>query len=174
MKAKLVTPVIAAITLFFGATAMADVGHGKEDIGQPGVASAVTRTVDVEMGDIFFMPKNIDVKPGETIRFVLRNKGALLHEFNIGCCRSCGAPKRNGEHVPEWNAYTHRVRENDGQHGSQHGRDEDGWNGTQRPEQHADRARSNKGIDLDLQQYNWTSICLQRARSLPVWDGRSI
>jgi uncharacterized cupredoxin-like copper-binding protein len=21
---------------------------------------------------------------------------------------------------------------------------------------------------------NWTSICLQRARSLPVWDGRSI
>ena len=84
MKAKLVTPVIAAITLFFGATAMADVGHGKEDIGQPGVASAVTRTVDVEMGDIFFMPKNIDVKPGETIRFVLRNKGALLHEFNIG------------------------------------------------------------------------------------------
>jgi uncharacterized cupredoxin-like copper-binding protein len=105
MKAKLVTPVIAAITLFFGATAMASVGHGKEDIGQPGVASAVTRTVDVEMGDIFFKPKNIDVKPGETIRFVLRNKAR--------CCTSSISAKpllmqrtkRNGEHVPERNAY---------------------------------------------------------------------
>ncbi len=54
MKTKLITPVIAAITLLFGATAMASAGHGKEDIGQPGVASEVTRTVDVEMGDIFF------------------------------------------------------------------------------------------------------------------------
>lgn len=84
MKAKLVTPVIAAITLLFGATAMASAGHGKEDIGQPGVASQVTRTVEVEMGDIFFKPESIDVKPGETIRFVLRNDGSLLHEFNIG------------------------------------------------------------------------------------------
>ena len=84
MKNKLITPVIAAITLLFGATAMASAGHGKEDIGQPGVASEVTRTVDVEMGDIFFKTKNIDVKPGETVRFVLHNKGALLHEFNIG------------------------------------------------------------------------------------------
>ena len=84
MKTKLITPVIAAITLLLGATAMASVGHGKEDIGQPGVASEVTRTVDVEMGDIFFKTKSIDVKPGETVRFVLHNKGALLHEFNIG------------------------------------------------------------------------------------------
>ena len=84
MKTKLITPVIAAITLLLGATAMASVGHGKEDIGQPGVASEVTRTVDVEMGDIFFKTKSVDVKPGETVRFVLHNKGALLHEFNIG------------------------------------------------------------------------------------------
>ena len=84
MKAKLVIPGIAAITLFFGATAMASAGHGKEDIGQPGVASEVTRTVEVGMGDIFFKPESIDVKPGETIRFVLRNEGSLLHEFNIG------------------------------------------------------------------------------------------
>ncbi|WP_207291428.1 hypothetical protein, partial [Pseudomonas sp. DP16D-T1] len=28
--------------------------------------------------------KAIDVKPGETIRFILRNEGSLLHEFNIG------------------------------------------------------------------------------------------
>ena len=84
MKNKLITPVIAAITLIFGATAIASVGHGKEDIGQPGVSSKVTRTVEVEMGDVFFKPKSIDVKPGETVRFVLRNEGSLLHEFNIG------------------------------------------------------------------------------------------
>src|SRR3546814_7443888 len=33
---------------------------------------------------LFRSPKNIDVKPGETVRFVLRNEGSLLHEFNIG------------------------------------------------------------------------------------------
>jgi uncharacterized cupredoxin-like copper-binding protein len=98
MKAKLVTPVIAAITLLFGATAMASAGHGKEDIGQPGVASEVTRTVEVEMGDIFFKPESIDVKPGETIRFVLRNDGSLLHEFNIGKAAAHAA------HQKKWQA----------------------------------------------------------------------
>ncbi|WDG77672.1 plastocyanin/azurin family copper-binding protein [Pseudomonas chlororaphis] len=83
MKAKLVTPGIAAVTLLFGATTMGSAGNGKENIGQPGVASEVTRTVDVEMGDIFFKPKSINVKPGETLRFILRNEGSLVHEFNI-------------------------------------------------------------------------------------------
>ena len=95
MKAKLITPVIAAITLIFGATAIASVGHGKEDIGQPGVSSKVTRTVEVEMGDVFFKPKSIDVKPGETVRFVLRNEGSLLHEF--GGERDITMQAANGE-----------------------------------------------------------------------------
>ncbi|WP_454864729.1 cupredoxin domain-containing protein [Pseudomonas rhizophila] len=84
MNAKFVSPVIAVMTLFFGATAMASADHGKDDIGRPGASADVTRTVEVKMGDISFEPKNIDVKPGETVRFVLRNEGSLLHEFNIG------------------------------------------------------------------------------------------
>ncbi|MHC8351679.1 cupredoxin domain-containing protein [Pseudomonas sp. RT4P38] len=84
MKAKFAIPVCAAIALFLGSTAIASVGHGKDDIGQPGAAAEVTRTIEVKMGDISFVPKNIDVKPGETVRFVLRNEGSLLHEFNIG------------------------------------------------------------------------------------------
>lgn len=84
MNAKLAIPLIAAVTLSFGAAAMASEGHGKEDIGQPGTKSQVTRTVEVKMGDVFFDAKAIDVKPGETIRFILRNEGSLLHEFNIG------------------------------------------------------------------------------------------
>lgn len=84
MNAKFVSPVIAVMALFFGATAMASVDHGKDDIGRPGASADVTRTVEVKMGDISFEPKKIDVKPGETVRFVLRNEGSLLHEFNIG------------------------------------------------------------------------------------------
>lgn len=84
MKAKFAIPVIAAITLLLGSTAMASVGHGKDDSGQPGASADVTRTIEMKMGDIFFEHKNIDVKPGETVRFVLRNEGSLLHEFNIG------------------------------------------------------------------------------------------
>ncbi|MDF5988277.1 plastocyanin/azurin family copper-binding protein [Pseudomonas aeruginosa] len=36
------------------------------------------------MDDINYSQKTIDVKPGETVRFVLKNEGALMHEFNIG------------------------------------------------------------------------------------------
>ncbi len=36
------------------------------------------------MGDMSFTPKAIDIKAGETVRFVLVNKGQLLHEFNLG------------------------------------------------------------------------------------------
>jgi uncharacterized cupredoxin-like copper-binding protein len=50
------------------------------------------------MNDMSFTPKAIEVKAGETVRFVLVNKGQLLHEFNLGdaamhantsrkCCR---------------------------------------------------------------------------------------
>jgi len=38
----------------------------------------------VVMGDMSFDPKTIEVKAGETVRFVLVNKGQLLHEFNLG------------------------------------------------------------------------------------------
>ena len=84
MKAKFATPLIAVMVLLLGTSAMASVGHGKDDTGQLGAAADVNRTIEVRMGDIFFVPENISVKPGETVRFVLRNEGSLLHEFNIG------------------------------------------------------------------------------------------
>ena len=52
--------------------------------GQPALAASATRTVQVEMTDIAFTPKSMDIKAGETVRFVLINKGQLLHEFNLG------------------------------------------------------------------------------------------
>lgn len=60
-------------------------GHGQgASIGSPGNASAVDRTVEIEAGDIYFKPDSLEIKPGETVRFVIHNEGKLLHEFNIG------------------------------------------------------------------------------------------
>ncbi len=43
------------------------------------------RTIEVAMtDDMRFTPDRIEVRQGETIRFVVRNKGKLLHEMVIG------------------------------------------------------------------------------------------
>ena len=43
------------------------------------------RTVEIRMGDdMRFRPERIEVREGETIRFVVRNRGKLLHEMVIG------------------------------------------------------------------------------------------
>jgi uncharacterized cupredoxin-like copper-binding protein len=59
-------------------------GHG-EAIGKPGIASKATRTVKVDMSDgMRFTPSSIDVKQGETVRFVVTNSGKLKHELVLG------------------------------------------------------------------------------------------
>ena len=53
--------------------------------GVAGDAKQVKRTVEVTMSDnMRFVPDKIDVRQGETIKFVLKNQGALLHEYVIG------------------------------------------------------------------------------------------
>ena len=39
------------------------------------------------MTDNLYSPENIEVKKGETVRFVLKNKGEFVHEFNIGTAK---------------------------------------------------------------------------------------
>lgn len=53
-------------------------------IGEPAKATAATRVVQVTLIDNAFEPDSVKVKAGETVRFVLINKGQLLHEFNLG------------------------------------------------------------------------------------------
>lgn len=53
-------------------------------IGAPGNSADVARTVTVVMTDNRFEPAVISVKKGQTIRFVISNKGEFVHEFNIG------------------------------------------------------------------------------------------
>ena len=57
----------------------------QKDWGIAGDASNVKRTVAVTMLDSMrFSPDEIVVKPGETLRFVVRNTGKQMHEFVIG------------------------------------------------------------------------------------------
>lgn len=59
--------------------------HAPDAIGKPGVAKQVNRTVNVEMTDAMrFVPADVTVQQGETIRFIVRNTGALRHEFVLG------------------------------------------------------------------------------------------
>ena len=52
--------------------------------GMPGDAANVSRTVLIIAKDNKFNLKKIQVKDGETIRFVIKNKGNLVHEMTIG------------------------------------------------------------------------------------------
>ncbi|MDC8773105.1 cupredoxin domain-containing protein [Roseateles albus] len=86
----------AALALSFNAPARAHgvEGHAakagtvnKEQMtfGIAGEAKAVNRTVQVSMSDAMrFTPALIEVKQGETIKFVIKNEGKVMHEFVIG------------------------------------------------------------------------------------------
>lgn len=53
--------------------------------GIAGDVKAVSRTIEVRMtDDMRFTPKRIKVREGETVRFVVRNQGRMLHELVIG------------------------------------------------------------------------------------------
>ena len=85
---------VAASTTAGLALAHTDAPHAKKDgpvkkeqkdWGIAGDAKAGIRTVEFRMTDnMRFTPDKLEVKQGETIKFVLRNNGAVLHEFVLG------------------------------------------------------------------------------------------
>jgi uncharacterized cupredoxin-like copper-binding protein len=97
MPATKRTLLLAGVALALGAArhaaAHGDKAHRKpqavrkeqKEWGIAGDARAVTRTIEVRMLDTMrFEPARIDVRLGETIRFVHRNTGKVMHEFVIG------------------------------------------------------------------------------------------
>lgn len=61
-----------------------DGGHGhKQAIGGPGDPANASRTVEITMYDNYYEPEVITVNAGETVRFVIKNEGEFVHEFNI-------------------------------------------------------------------------------------------
>ena len=52
-------------------------------IGTLGKSEEVNRTIKVIMYDNYYEPNQINIKKGETVKFVVKNMGELVHEFNI-------------------------------------------------------------------------------------------
>jgi uncharacterized cupredoxin-like copper-binding protein len=73
----------AAVLLSVSVASQASTGEHFA-FGHPADAAKATRTIEVTLGDMYFEPTSLNVKRGETVRFVLVNKGQLLHEFNLG------------------------------------------------------------------------------------------
>ena len=82
--------VAASVALIVSSpSAIADAGHshahGGFSAGEPGNPKRPARVIQVTMresdGKMVFVPERVEVKLGEQIRFVLRNNGALEHEF---------------------------------------------------------------------------------------------
>ena len=67
-------------------------GHDAKPYGQAVPASQAKRTITITMKDSLYEPKAVTVKAGEIVRFVIVNKGELLHEFALG------RPQDHAEH----------------------------------------------------------------------------
>jgi uncharacterized cupredoxin-like copper-binding protein len=66
----------------------------QKEWGIAGDAKTARRTITVSMLDSMrFSPDQLTVKAGETVKFVVRNTGKVMHEFVIG------TPKENAEHA---------------------------------------------------------------------------
>lgn len=59
-------------------------GHGESAAGKPGDPKNISRTIKITALDIKYDKPEIQVKSGETIKFVVTNTGQLRHEFSIG------------------------------------------------------------------------------------------
>ncbi len=69
------------------AAALPASAHGPDHTmggGKPGDSAKVTRVIEVVATDNAFSLKALQVRDGETIRFVVRNDGIDPHEFLIG------------------------------------------------------------------------------------------
>ena len=89
------TPLLAAALATSGlALAHTDKPHDKKagpvkkeqkDWGIAGNAKAGMRTVEFRMTDnMRFTPDKVEVKQGETVKLIIKNSGAVMHEFVLG------------------------------------------------------------------------------------------
>ena len=95
MKLGLTIFIIALLSAFNGQVSAHEDDHAKKKPvavkkeqkpwGIAGAAKAAKRTINIVMTDnMRFTPDKVEVKHGETIKFVLKNEGKMLHEFVIG------------------------------------------------------------------------------------------
>jgi uncharacterized cupredoxin-like copper-binding protein len=76
---------VASALVLAASAVMAGPGHGSNPVGEAGKVAQVTRTVEIDMTDnMRFTPAEISVRQGETVRFVVKNSGAVKHELVLG------------------------------------------------------------------------------------------
>ncbi|MEG1038941.1 MAG: plastocyanin/azurin family copper-binding protein [Pseudomonas sp.] len=88
MNGSSVQLLVTALIFSAATQAVAKPSASDSGIGQQSQATPATRSVFVIMDDIRYGQKSIDVAPGETVRFIVKNEGALMHEFNIDTATS--------------------------------------------------------------------------------------
>ena len=73
--------IIFLLNLLFAFNLLAASSAG---VGKIGDKKDVRKVVRVSMYDNYFKPSSIKVKKGQTVKFIIENKGEFVHEFNIG------------------------------------------------------------------------------------------
>ncbi|WP_235207430.1 cupredoxin domain-containing protein [Halomonas salina] len=72
-----------AIFSLASTTVLAGAGHGSGN-AQTDAQQPIDRTISFEAGDMWFTPGELDIEPGQTVKFEITNTGNLEHEFVIG------------------------------------------------------------------------------------------
>ena len=74
---------LKTITILFIFIPSVCFGSSMKMIGEKGDINDVTKVINVKMFDNYYEPNIIQVKKGETIKFVVQNLGEMVHEYNI-------------------------------------------------------------------------------------------
>ncbi len=111
MRKILITSVLTLAVLALTSLALpplttADAGHDKKyTFGEPGKTADVTQTIQVDAvdanGEMRFEHAPLTIKQGETIKFVVTNKGEIAHEFSIGDAASQRAHAAMMQKMPD-------------------------------------------------------------------------
>ena len=73
-----------SLASLLAAIAIAPAFAAPGEFGQAAPAAQARRTITITMKDNEYEPKSVTVKAGEVVRFIVLNKGELLHEFAVG------------------------------------------------------------------------------------------
>lgn len=110
--------VLASLAIGVGSTAFAHTGDThqkpKEEasisaehhaFGKQGDPRKATRTIAIDMTDMMhFGPSDITIKEGETVKFVVTNKGKMMHEMVLGTMKEL---KAHGEMMKKFPGMEH-------------------------------------------------------------------
>ncbi len=81
MKLPLALLMVSALLAAGATTAAPHDHHPAYSAGEPGNPKKPSREITVEMSEMDYSPRAIEVKRGEQIKFVVRNVGTEDHEF---------------------------------------------------------------------------------------------